>query len=139
MRIPLTPELLRVLPVHDAQVVSIEIVPGGYGGLRFCLAIRLHGDESLDEISKLGITSRSLRLTCDNCWQISSTLLGTNSRAETIDDWMVIEESTLIAELKSLCLGRGVNLAHHRIIWSGGSQMDVVTAESGFAVESVAI
>lgn len=127
MKTPVNLTLLHALPVHDADFVSVELIPALNGDLKFCLVFKIHPDEMLDEITKMGITKRLLRLTCEKCWQVSSNFFGIASNRESIDNWEIVEESELITHLKSHGLAKGVELQHHRIKLSGGSSIDVLT------------
>jgi hypothetical protein len=122
--------LLNILPVHDADFISMEVVPALDGDLKLCLVFKLHPDELLNELSKLGIVQRSLRLTCEKCWRISSNIFGVASNREAIDNWKIVKDSELIKHLKAHGLANGVELQHHRIEMSGGSSLDVLTEEA---------
>ena len=53
---PVNSELLRILPVHDAEFVSIGIISFLDGAVQLSLVFTLHADESrfLDESSGIG-------------------------------------------------------------------------------------
>jgi hypothetical protein len=138
MKTPVTSGLLRVLPVHDAEFISIEIIPVPNADLKLCLVFKLHADESLDEVSKLGITSRSLRLTFEKCWQAASNICGAYSKTETINGWDIVEESELVKVMRSNGLANGIPLQHHRIKLSGGSSLDVLADERAVSIEEFA-
>jgi len=134
---PMNLELCRALPIHDAELISIEVVPVPNGAIKLCLSFKLHPDESLDEVSKLGISSRSLRLTYGNCWQIASNIFGTCSKPQTIDGWDIVGESELLKRLRSQGLASSAALQHHRIELSDGSRLDVLT-EGPVSIEEFA-
>jgi len=129
MKAPVNPRLMNALPIHDSEFNAIEIQPDPSVYLKLCLVFTLHSDEQLEEVSKLGLTSRSLRLTFERCWQIASNILGTGSIRETIHNWNIVEASELLKRLKSHGFAKGVELQHHRIEFSGGSSLDVLAEE----------
>ena len=127
MKLAVTSEVLGALPVHDAEFISMQILPNSQGDVALCLAIVLHRDEPMNELLKLGIETRSIRLTYERCWQIVSNILAFGTRKEAIASWKVVGDSELLKHLRSAGYAQNVELEHQQIEFSGGSRVDVIS------------
>jgi hypothetical protein len=130
MKQPVTSEVLGALPVHDAEFISLEVVPHLAGHVTVCLVIELHRDEPMNELLKLGIKARSIRLTYERCWQIVLNTMGVGTCKEAIGGWGVVKNSELLKNLRSLGYAQNVELKHHQIEFSGGSSVDVISEDT---------
>lgn len=121
---------MRVLPIHDAQFTSMKIVPLLDGAIELALDFNLHPDEALEELARLGIAGRSIRLNFNKCWQVASNFVGICTKPETIDGWKILEKSELLKTLKSYGFATSDEVQHYRIDFSGGSSLDILTQEA---------
>ena len=126
MKAELTKQRITWLPVHDAELIFLKVTPRANGDVSLSVAAKLHKDEPMDELFKLGLKTRSFRLTFENSWQIVFNILAVAGGKETIDDCRVVGDSELLSRLLSLGFAQSNELKHYRIGFSSGSSIDVV-------------
>src|SRR5206468_10282967 len=84
MKAELTKQRITWLPVHDAELIFLKVTPRANGDVSLSVAAKLHKDEPMDELFKLGLKTRSFRLTFENSWQIVFNILAVAGGKETI-------------------------------------------------------
>jgi hypothetical protein len=126
MPTPLTVTQIEALPIHDAEYVGISIIPQSDGSLKVRMGLRIHPEEPLDQLACLGITGRTCFLVLSKCWLVAANLLGVFEGRESVDRWELVEETDLLRQVKQTGFGASAEFRHHRLVFSGGSTLDVI-------------
>lgn len=126
MNTSLSPSQISLLPIHDADLVSICISVSNAGEARVTIAIEIDPEESLEHLLSIGIRSRAVTLQFERSWQIISNILNYQPKREQIYDWKASSESAQITSLKERGIASGFPLTQHEFELSGGSKLAVI-------------
>lgn len=99
------------------------------------MTVRIHEDEAIEELAQFDLATRLCRLTFGECWHVAVNLFGLYVRGETIDRWELISDSDLVRQVREMECGESVKLLHHRLVFSGGSRLDVLAERVSFQDE----
>jgi len=135
MQVPLTKEAIAALPMHDAELILLAVTRHAREDVSLSVSAKLHNDEPMDELFKLGIKTRSFRLRFENTRQLVSNILVVADGKETIDDWRIVGDSEWVSRLIAVGFGQSGELTHYRIGFASGSSVDVVA--EGVSIEEV--
>ena len=119
----------QTFPIHDSEYHSIAILPTVDGTLGLKLTLRVHEDEPLDQLVEFGLSQRSCCLVFEKCWRITTNLFGLYTARETIDRWELVPNSDLVRQVKEMGCGASIGFQHHRLLFSGGSTLDVLAEQ----------
>lgn len=113
-------------PWHDADMLALNTSWSDTGELSVSLHCVIHPEEPLDSLSGIGIHSPGVKIQFAKVWQLQANGIGYTSSREVVQDWEVMQQSTLIDQLHGYGMGINAALTHHRINASGGSAIDVI-------------
>lgn len=123
----LTKTHIESIPIHDADLVSVELQPIPTFNARLALTIKLHSDESHEMLTTLGVRGDTFVARFERCWRLMLDLLCHQADEHTIADWIIVPDSPFLARLKREGMGPSGNVLHHRFDFSSGSVIEVVS------------
>lgn len=121
----ISPEDAKHLPLHDAEILRVDITTAEDGYLKAVIGIRVNPEESLEPFQKLGIKTSEVNLIFKDCWQVTTNLLGFAMEREVIFSFDIVEPSECKQKLRAFNVG-SATMTHFRIQGSTGSQLDFV-------------
>jgi hypothetical protein len=122
---------LRELPLHDARFLSLSVVPT-VSSLAVRFTIEINPEEDITVLHRYGIRQRQVQFVFSECWTAYCELLGTTSSPETVDDWIVDLDSTLIRDLRVKGFANNTTVSEHYITMSGGSRIRIIAETVDF-------
>ena len=122
----ISPQDAIQLPLHDADFLNLTLKPNENGLITALLKVKLHPDESLDSLGKMGITGSEFYFIFQDCLQVKTNVLGYAARPETISTFGIVEKSELKEKLLADGMTSNPQLVHFKLDGSKGSQIDVI-------------
>ena len=126
MNIQLTPEQIATLPVHDAELllVNIETSTGGEIGVE--LIIEIDSEETTQPFRNIGIIGQLVKLRFEKCHHVISNLMAYQAKRETIYNWQVVLNSERIDQLVKSAVFPASKSIHNIFELSGGSTIEII-------------
>lgn len=125
--VPLTKSDIESLPIHDAQLTAIVLQPCASGDIRVQLSIRLHEEEPLDALNRLGLRSDAFVVTFEACWQIKINFVCHATTEHLISSWSVSTVSGFVERLKAEGLAKKARPLEHKLEFCTGSYIEIVS------------
>lgn len=126
MLIMLDEQVLRSMPLHDAEIHLLKMTWTDDGFTQVQFRVEINPEEDIMSLLKIGINSYVLDIFFENVWLFQSSILSYSIPKEVVLDWEVIQPSPLIGEIKAQGMAQSIPLYHQKIVFSGGSIMDIV-------------
>jgi len=131
MKIELQADQIEKLPVHDADLFSIQITTSSKGETTVEILISIDAEESMQPFFELGIETQLVAVRLEKCWRIISSILSYQTRREQIYDWRVASQSEQISQLRASRMFPEAGMLQHTFELSGGSTLEII-AENVF-------
>ena len=122
----ISPQNAIQLPLHDADFLSLTLKPNENGSVTALLKVRLHPDELIDFLGKLGITGAEFCLVFQDCLQVKTNCFGYAAKPETISTFGIVEKSGLKEKLIADGMTSNHRLVHFKLNGCKGTQIDVI-------------
>lgn len=122
----ISPQDAIQLPLHDADFLNLTLKPNENGLVTALLKVKLHPDESLDSLGKMGITSSEFYFIFQDCLQVKTNVFGCAAKPETIATFGIVEKSELAEKLLADGITSNPRLVHFKLDGSKGSQINVI-------------
>jgi hypothetical protein len=117
---------LDKLPLHDAEIHSLNTAYADDGKINLSIRIKINSEEIDTLLNKFEINESILELTFISCWQIISDIVGCNASREVLLDWSVLQTSSLIDDLKNKGFANEAELKHYLLSLSGGTTLSII-------------
>lgn len=132
----LTKSDIQAIPVHDADLIAIDLQPIPAVNAYLALTIKLHPDESRETLKALGVQGDTFTIRFAGCWRLMLDLLLDRGGEHMIADWVIVPDSPFLARLKAEGMGPSTEVLHHRFEFSSGSVIEVVAERISIAPAS---
>ena len=126
MKIQLTPERIATLPVHDADLLLVQIETSPGGEITVEMTIEIDPEETTQPFRDLGIITQRVVLRFEKCHNVISNLLSYQARRETIHNWQVVLNSQKIDRLVKSAVFPDGKFVHNIFELSGGSTIEII-------------
>ena len=119
-------QVIHSLPVHDSSLLSIHTDIPIEGNITLHLSLEINEEEPVEPFLDIGIDSRRICLIFQNCWQITSNILGFTTISGTIISWDIVEPSPFAKRLNQVGFTKALSLVHHKFGFSSGSTLEIL-------------
>lgn len=124
MSIRLNPDDFDNLSLHDADVLSFELLFSEEGRRDLHLNILIHPDEPVELLKAKGIDSRHICLIFEDCYRAEMNLYVTADN-DVILNWGALQKSKLLSDLSSIHRP-STELYNYHIEMSSGTILDIL-------------
>jgi hypothetical protein len=126
MKIQLSPDQIAMLPVHDADLILVQIETSTGGEITVQMTIQIDPEETTQPFRDLGIITQIVILRFGKCHNVISNLLSYQERRETINNWQVVLNSEKIDRLVKSAVFPNAQFVHNIFELSGGSTIEII-------------